>query len=510
MPRLRWLCVAATVAVMLPAFVAVRADAQPASAGLCWQSLAPDTGEQDDFEPPESTLTSTPSGEVWISRTIGPNLLRGNRGSWSLPPAVTREGVDELWVEAVAASPSGRIFIAAAANREDGALVLHIARLNNGGWEWLGAPLVSTHAPYTHAKRPSIAFVGEEPVVAWAESYGMPIGLFVARWNGSSWTQLGALPLGSPTDHGPLTPVVRVDARQQIWLAWSLYGGGLWIRRWDGSAWREVAGETLAKIVEAQGPTNSLDLSLAFDTKGRAWVLRTALQPHGPGLALARWDGTAWTSVSPPVALLGKAWTTRSASMILHRDAPVVAWAQADATDNQHLYVSMWESDDRWVSQLSNLHLVEGVSHVSDVHLTPGDGRGVIVSWDEPGKDKLNTRMVQAYACATAETPALSPPSIVERDTWPTTVDEAARRIVARFDDRSKDLVRTTARDELMQFYSGWGRGIRNDFGLWRGNEKLLASCGGGAKMDPEACSMVIIEAVWTLLQAPSPGAQAR
>jgi hypothetical protein len=44
--------------------------------------------------------------------------------------------------------------------------------------------------------------------------------------------------------------------------------------------------------------------------------------------------------------------------------------------------------------------------------------------------------------------------------------------------------------------------GIRNSLGLWRGNDKLLASCGFGAKADPEACSMVIIEAVWTLLQA--------
>jgi len=47
--------------------------------------------------------------------------------------------------------------------------------------------------------------------------------------------------------------------------------------------------------------------------------------------------------------------------------------------------------------------------------------------------------------------------------------------------------------------------GIRNSLGLWRGNEKLLESCGQGKRVHPDECSMVIIEAVWTILQAPEP-----
>src|SRR5262245_37450143 len=139
----RWFAVAA-FAIIVPASVLAQSEARPASAGLCWRSLAPDTGEQDGFGIAESTLTSTRSGEVWISRSTGPNLLRWSNGRWASAPALTRAGVEELWVEAVAASPSGRIVIAAAANRADGASVLHIARLNGGAWEWLGAPLVST------------------------------------------------------------------------------------------------------------------------------------------------------------------------------------------------------------------------------------------------------------------------------------------------------------------------------------------------------------------------------
>jgi hypothetical protein len=98
--------------------------------------------------------------------------------------------------------------------------------------------------------------------------------------------------------------------------------------------------------------------------------------------------------------------------------------------------------------------------------------------------------------------------STVERDTWPTTVDEAARRIVEALDNESKARVRATSKDQLIQYHEGWGMGIRNSLGLWRGNEKLLESCGRGKRVDPERCSMVIIEAVWTLLQtSPKPDA---
>jgi hypothetical protein len=252
------------------------------------------------------------------------------------------------------------------------------------------------------------------------------------------------------------------------------------------------------------------ELSLSVDSKGRAWVLRLAHQPAGPELALARWGVDSWTAVPPPSKPTGTPTRAWSASIILQRDAPLVAWSQADPTDNHHLYVSTWAAGDVWTSQLSDLHLVEGVSNVMDVKLAAGDGRSFFVSWDEPGKDKRNTRMIQAYACAPGETPASPPTSIVERDTWPTTVDEAARRLVAQLDDKSKELVRATAKDQLIRFYDGWGRGIRNSFGLWRGNEKLLESCGRGTKADPEACSMVIIEAVWTLLQSPAPQSPGR
>jgi hypothetical protein len=486
-------------ATVAPATSLAGQSVQP-STQLCWQSLQ--DAPQD--EPPaiaESMLAAGGPDDIWLARRwSAPPLLRWVSGKWSAPEPV-RVGVD-VWPEAVAASPSGDIVIAAAANLDNTARVLHIGRLINGAWHWLGDPLISSPDPSVHAQRASMAFVAGQPVVTWSE--GLPtLGarLFVSRWNGSAWTRLGSI---SPSAQDSfLTPAIAVDSKQQIWLAWSDETEAR-VVRWNGSMWIDIGRDSLKTISAAQGQTSTREISLAVGTNGDVWVLSLASQSaSGPALFLARWDGMSWRGVTAPRGPAGKDSTAWSASMILRNDAPIVAWSQADETDNHHLYVAELTAGDRWSALLSGLHLVEGISRVTDVRLAAGDARSLYVSWDEPGKDNRSTRVVRAYSCPVGETPAAPPKAIVERETWPTTVAEAAKRLVEQLDDESKARVRATEKDRLIQYLHGWGTGIRNSLGLWRGNEKLLASCGGGTRADPEACSMVIIEAVWTVLQAP-------
>ena len=210
-----WIVFAAVVAVVPSTMVAGRETQPAAPVEMCWRSLAPETGPQDRERYRRVNACRSRIRRIWLSRRwTGPNLLRWTAGKWTSPPELARIGVDNLWSEAVAASPSGRVVIAAAANRDDGSSELHVGRAINGGWEWLGAPLISSREPFTHADRPSIAFVGEQPVVAWSEElHARLAGLFVALWNGSSWTRLGSLTPGG--DDSFLSPAVAVDANQR-------------------------------------------------------------------------------------------------------------------------------------------------------------------------------------------------------------------------------------------------------------------------------------------------------
>ena len=84
------------------------------------------------------------------------------------------------------------------------------------------------------------------------------------------------------------------------------------------------------------------------------------------------------------------------------------------------------------------------------------------------------------------------------RASWPRTLDEAVRRIIDDMGDAGRKMVRDTKKEKLILFRHGWGTGIRNEFGLWRGNTNLLADCHAE---HPDDASMVIIEAVWQRLQ---------
>ena len=90
-------------------------------------------------------------------------------------------------------------------------------------------------------------------------------------------------------------------------------------------------------------------------------------------------------------------------------------------------------------------------------------------------------------------------------DKWPTTVQGTVKDILSRMSEKDKELVRNTKGGDLIMFHHGWGTGIRNYYGLWRGNKKLIESaCGGSCQ--PDDASMIIIRAVWGELKSKSIG----
>jgi hypothetical protein len=91
-------------------------------------------------------------------------------------------------------------------------------------------------------------------------------------------------------------------------------------------------------------------------------------------------------------------------------------------------------------------------------------------------------------------------PNVLGPDKWPTTVEETVKDILSEMPEKDKELVRTTKKEDLIKFHHGWGTGIRNYYGLWRGNKKLLESA-CAKPCHPDDASMLIIEAVWSKLQ---------
>ena len=83
---------------------------------------------------------------------------------------------------------------------------------------------------------------------------------------------------------------------------------------------------------------------------------------------------------------------------------------------------------------------------------------------------------------------------------WPRTIEQAVVDILRDMPEDDKQRLRDTSSSDLIMFHMGWGMGIRNQFGLWRGNHDLmLSAC--GRPCHPDDASMLVIEAVWRAVQ---------
>ena len=89
---------------------------------------------------------------------------------------------------------------------------------------------------------------------------------------------------------------------------------------------------------------------------------------------------------------------------------------------------------------------------------------------------------------------------------WPGTVDEAAGVVLATLSNEEKNQIAGMAEGDLIELHFGLGMWIRNNLGLWQGNQTLMESIRQHSPdIHPDDVSMVIIEAVWKRLRELAP-----
>ena len=85
----------------------------------------------------------------------------------------------------------------------------------------------------------------------------------------------------------------------------------------------------------------------------------------------------------------------------------------------------------------------------------------------------------------------------------PRNVPRAVDRIMVGMYPELKEKLLTSKREDLVQFQTDWGKGIRNSLCLQAGgNDQLIRNACKGELCHPEEASLVIMEAVWDRLQS--------
>lgn len=87
-----------------------------------------------------------------------------------------------------------------------------------------------------------------------------------------------------------------------------------------------------------------------------------------------------------------------------------------------------------------------------------------------------------------------------EGNILPVTLEQTVEDIISSLSEEDKKTVKEDKHCNLIRYHHGWGTGIRNNYGLWRGNTKLLRSVCEGKKCHPDDASTIIIYGVWNKL----------
>ncbi len=93
-----------------------------------------------------------------------------------------------------------------------------------------------------------------------------------------------------------------------------------------------------------------------------------------------------------------------------------------------------------------------------------------------------------------------STPKDDEGNLLPVTLEQTVEDIISSLSEEDKKKVKEDKHCNLIRYHHGWGTGIRNHYGLWRGNTKLLKSVCEGKECHPDDASTIIIYGVWNKL----------
>ena len=303
---------------VLAAWLVGAAGARRVVAGLldrgAWQPLGDPLGTSDAASPALALDGSGAPIVAWCDAGTA-HVARWAQGAWS---ELASPGA---WTAIALATPPGGRTIVAAVFGPAGAQVAALA----AGDTW--QPLGGAVALGGFTGEPQLAAASTTRVaIGWIDPGGT---LRTARWEGTGWTALESIALGTPpTGLDRMSLAARGDT---IAIAWDQLAGSFGVLaaelRGGATRWTRL-GRTLD--VDVQG--EAIAPAIALDSTEHPIVAWSELIETAQRGVIARWDGTAWTIVGGPTWLPdGSAAPTRPALALHSGDAPVVGWSTAGA-----------------------------------------------------------------------------------------------------------------------------------------------------------------------------------
>jgi hypothetical protein len=122
---------------------------------------------------------------------------------------------------------------------------IYVRRWSGSGWEEVGAGSASGGGVSNNggiSRHPSLAFAPDGMLyVAWYDRIGSDVEIYARRWNGNAWEETGPDSASgggiSENSGGSYHPAMTVASDRTPYVAWYDFSGGnaqIYVRRWRG------------------------------------------------------------------------------------------------------------------------------------------------------------------------------------------------------------------------------------------------------------------------------------
>ena len=217
--------------------------------------------------------------------------------------------------------------------------------------------------------------------------------LYVAKWNGTTWTKLGANGVSSiPNAFGSAILSVAVDVSGNVYAAGMLKDGNnkYYVSKWNGTSWSELG--TGANALKA----NAYIHNIATDLSGNVYASGNFSDAAGYKY-VAKWDGTTWSELGTGSEVLNTTSPIRSIT-IDNSDNLYVAYN--DTTTN--FYVAKWNGIT-WHEVGSGSKALKANNSINTIttdiagnlyaagNFTDSNGQQYVAKWDSTGWNELGT-----------------------------------------------------------------------------------------------------------------------
>ncbi len=325
--------------------------------------------------------------------TINVHVARWNGNSW-----VSLSGLNfYLGIETNALDPSlaidasGNPVVAHAENDDGSVSDIIVSRWSGSSWTSFGLLSGST-AANSYAFKPSLALDSAgNPVVAWQESDG-PSNIYVQRFNGTSWVNVGSgvLSGSSVTGSNAESPSLALDSSGNPVVAWREFDGAvnkIYVQKFNGSSWGNV-GTGVLTVIGATGDSSESSyyplnrrLSLALDGLGNPVVAWRDYTGSSPNIYLQQFNGSSWVNLGAATLDTNLANSAFSPSVSFINGSLSVAWQEGLSFDSDSLYVKKYITNS-WQDMGGLLDVAGGQSALNS-SIARKTNNNPVVAWDE-------------------------------------------------------------------------------------------------------------------------------